>query len=235
MIRTKKFIFGKKWSCTLTRQSIDNQNEWKEFWVKNTNVPSFYKYNITICDDPKFIWFRNAKVCTRTILESFTNLGLKLVAEQANGIYYPPEVYKDYYKFAFVRNPWDRLVSGWKNKIDVDKVYCKLNLDPFPHAQLRNFEQFVDYSCELDLNTCDKHFRLQSRLIDLNEVDFIGRFENFDDDFNQVLDTLKLFKTPIPHVNKSNRKPYHQYYSEQTKLKVKKIYQRDIQLFGYNF
>ena len=80
------------------------------------------------------------------------------------------------------------------------------------------------------------HFQIQANLIDLNEVHFIGRMENFEDDLKKVLHILNLPIVSIPTKNKTKiRKDYREYYNENLKMKVADLYQKDIQLFGYSF
>ncbi len=232
MIKTKK-AKNQEWGSKLTRESKALQNEWKQFWATNESIPSYYKYNLTICDAPKFIWFRNAKVGTRSTLDAFNIAGVELIAEEARKCYYSPQKYKDYFKFAFVRNPWDRLVSGWSDKVVNMNA---LNFDPQALSEMQQFENFVAYCTGLDLVTCNIHFRHQCRLIDLNEVNYIGRLEHFNEDLTKIFRILQLPEIQIPVMNKSIRDPsYHSYYTDDTRRMVSEMYRKDIQLFGYTF
>lgn len=232
MIKTKESK-NKKWGSKLTTESRVLQNEWKQFWVTNECVPSSYKYNLTICDAPKFIWFRNAKVGTRSTFKAFNDAGVQLIAEEPYDCYYSPQKHKDYFKFAFVRNPWDRFVSGWISKV---VKMNHLNFDPQTLAEMQQFDCFADYCSELDLDKCDIHFRRQCRLIDLNEVNFIGRMEHFDEDLKEIFRILELPEVQIPVKNKSRRdSDYRSYYTDDTRGMVSEMYRKDIQVFGYAF
>jgi len=71
-------------------------------------------FNITQSDSYKYVWFRTAKCGTRSILqflENNTDVDLSKYEVQFDNSW------KDYFKFAIVRNPWYRLVSCWKNKV----------------------------------------------------------------------------------------------------------------------
>ncbi|MGD9799699.1 MAG: sulfotransferase family 2 domain-containing protein, partial [Parvularculaceae bacterium] len=74
-------------------------------------LPSQRRYNLTISSERKFIWFRVAIVGTRTILHALKNANAPLDAREESHLYLFPNLQRDYFKFAFVRNPWDRLVS----------------------------------------------------------------------------------------------------------------------------
>lgn len=232
MIKTNNISTNKE-NGKLTPASKENQNKWAGFWSASNSVPSPYRYNLSICDKPKFIWYRNAKVGTRSTFSVFEDVGLEFVAGSPFNCHYPPQVYKDYFKFAFVRNPWDRFVSGWLNKVIRTN---SLGIAPNLHKELKEFDRFVAYCSEFDLDTWNSHFRKQSRLIDLNEVNFIGRLENFNDDLRQIFKILNLPLDQIPNMNRTpNRDNYRSYYTENSKRLIEKMYQKDIQLFGYTF
>ena len=66
-------------------------------------------------------------------------------------------------------------------------------------------------------------------------MDFIGRFENLDNDFMYVASKLGINRK-LKKTNKSIRnKNYKSYYSRETKEIVNKVYQKDICLFKYTF
>jgi len=131
----------------------------------------------------------------------------------------------DYFKFAFVRNPWDRAVSHYFYKKDD-------MFDGMPYSTKNMpFEEYVsnwDHRLQLDWIT-DHNGNVA--------MDFIGRFENFEHDTNEVLDRIGLGKHKIPHLNKSSRprKPYWEHYTDKTKDIVAKVFKKDIKYFGYEF
>jgi hypothetical protein len=174
-----------------------------------------------------------AKVGTRTILNHFIESKTPLDVEHANWIHYPVNLYSRYFKFAFVRNPWDRLASCWRNRV-VDKNGFKFNDSEY--EKMKNFENFVSYVSKLNIDKCDRHLRAQSVLVDLNRIDYLGRMETFDDDANYVFQRLGLPEKEIVRKNvTSGKTDYRQYYSEPLAEKVAHIYQKDIKIFGYEF
>ncbi|MEK8017306.1 MAG: sulfotransferase family 2 domain-containing protein, partial [Candidatus Parabeggiatoa sp.] len=136
-------------------------------------IPSDHLYNITTSKEKRFLWFRVAKVCTRTIVGHLDNHNIPLEAAHPHRVFYSPKYYQNYFRFAFVRNPWDRLVSCWLSKaIHLNRKGGR-NRDIFAFygkspEELQKFEDFIDFISTLDLETSDAHFRLQCRLIDLN-------------------------------------------------------------------
>lgn len=198
-----------------------------------SKMPSNKAYNLTISHEKKFIWFRVAKVGTRTIFHHFKENDIPLDVSRSSDLHYPVNHYKDYFKFAFVRNPWERLVSCWKDKVVKNNMY---KFDELEYERLQKFENFVDYVTTIDVDTCDRHLRTQSSLIDLNHIDFIGRMETFDADLNEVLGTLGLTITDAAPRNVSpNKQPYQDFYNWSLVDRVARIYRRDVQIFGYHF
>lgn len=127
------------------------------------------------------------------------------------------EYWHEYFKFSFVRNPWDWLASLWhkgcRRRRGVSFPQWLLNPTLAPHEK-------------------QNVFNLKN---ELSEMNFIGRFENLQQDFNFVCHTINRAPTQLPHKKSSNRKHYSQYYNEKTCEIVAKMHAKDIDFFGYKF
>ena len=66
-------------------------------------------------------------------------------------------------------------------------------------------------------------------------MDFIGRYESLETDFEQICARIGLGRIELPHLNKSTNKNYKDYYNERTKRIVEEWSKRDIETFGYEF
>lgn len=222
-----------EYSSELSQPSQRYQDVSRRLNERFTAFPSMAQYNLTLCHQKRFIWFRVAKVCTRTVLATLDSAGVVLDAVHPFNCHYPERLFADYFKFAFVRNPWDRLVSCWKNKI-FDSNYFDLSDEK--RRQLGDFSEFVSFVEQRDLSLGDPHLRLQSKLIDLNNLDFLGRFERFDEDFTLVMRKIGLDGVTASVRNRSNpRMPYRSVYDDDLKARVGLLYRRDIDFFGYDF
>jgi len=151
--------------------------------------------------------------------------------------------FMDYYKFTFVRNPFDRLVSCYENKLHSDKAYVGTSIkdliyDKYLMGYLSKDMGFVRFArrvCRIPDCMADRHFLSQSfgmydkkgRLL----PDFVGKFENFADDFEVVREKFDL--APLPHYNKTSKGNWMDYYDLPTAKLVYRRYKKDIEEFGY--
>lgn len=143
-----------------------------------------------------------------------------LLASEYVGLgYVAQRDFDSYFKFSFVRNPWDRLVSAFH----------------FINGFGLPFNEFVKTIDTRNRLLCPQYqFLLDAR--DNHLVDFIGRFENIKKDFQYVCEKIGISKQKLPRRNVSvGRRAYHHYYDDETRELVAKIYRRDIDLFEYRF
>jgi chondroitin 4-sulfotransferase 11 len=155
------------------------------------------------------------------------------------------QVWDSCFKFAFVRNPWDRLVSWW-SLIDNARAYIDPANPPnkffgYVLARAGSFGEFIA-RCTDEIVDSDgrKHiFRNQiDYLVDDEDsviVDFIGRFERLQEDFDEVSRRLGRAPAELPRLNASEHAAYIDYYTSATAETIGKLYARDIEAFGYRF
>lgn len=154
--------------------------------------------------------------------------------------------YDNYFSFAFVRNPWERLVSEYLHK----KIDKKMSLKDFV---LKGWPEADSFSDKYRHVIPQAEFLYDGAGNQL--VDFIGRFENLQQDFDNVCHVLNLPDSRLPHknssysfrrlwtrrlrhlfrLNKRVKKHYSEYYDDELKSIVADIYAKDIALFGYEF
>jgi hypothetical protein len=145
----------------------------------------------------------------------------------------PPEIFESFFKFAFVRNPWDLMVS----------MYHFILRDPAVprHEQVKaagSFEGFVDW-VRATADPFPKGItKLQSEMLTDEQgrllVDYIGHYEQLEEDFADVARRVGIADR-LPHLNRSQHKDYRSYYSDRTRELVGECFKTDIDLFGYTF
>ena len=146
--------------------------------------------------------------------------------------------YLDFFTFSFVRNPYDRLYSSYKflqtgGMNEHDKVAFQKYLSKFS-----DFEDFVLNGLNNEIIYEIIHFVPQSEFICNKNgeilVDFVGRFENLNDDLNSISRKIKK-ELALEHHNKNFKKDYKKIYNQEMKTKVYEVYKKDFVLFNYNF
>ena len=141
---------------------------------------------------------------------------------------YPTE-WKTYFKFTFVRNPWDLRVSYYFYNKTQGTFRGK-------HARNKSFSEYVKfYSAKSKKKTLIAKPQMYFLGGNVNNVDFIGRFENLQEDFDIVCDKIGIPKQKLPHKNKSQHKHYTEYYDDETREIVAEYYAKDIEYFNYKF
>lgn len=138
-----------------------------------------------------------------------------------------------YFKFCFVRNPWSRFLSFYREfKKPSHHSWSK------PILKYNSFESFC-----LDFNNCelknDIHFLPQFNQITVLDksisMDFIGRFETISEDFEKIMNQCNLKTILDIHERNTKSSNYRHMYSEETKKIISEFYKVDVENFGYEF
>ena len=134
------------------------------------------------------------------------------------------------FKFAVVRNPWDKAVSQY--------VYMKQRRDLRRRIGINRFSSFKTYLSRLHRFDHVQWMPQWRFLLDENGemlMDFIGRFEDFEADVRNALAQVNIPCNTLPHEKKGKRDHYARYYDQESREMVAHIYAKDIELFGYSF
>ncbi|MBP0019215.1 MAG: sulfotransferase family 2 domain-containing protein [Cyanobacteria bacterium SBLK] len=137
------------------------------------------------------------------------------------------------FSFAIVRNPWDKVVSHYHYRVKTKqtnfgenaiefKEWVKLsygNKDPFYYDKPRMFMPQVNWISDREGKVA---------------VNFIGRFESLNDDFQEICKNIGK-KATLPHLKSSKHAHYKDYYDEETMKIIERCFQKDIELFEYKF
>lgn len=137
-----------------------------------------------------------------------------------------PEVFDDYFTFAFVRNPWDLQVSLYHYAVKEPWNYHHKEI-----VALGSFDAYVEWRL--------KQGQRQQNSFVVDEdgkriVDFVGKMENIDADFQEICKRIGV-EAQLPHINKSAHKPYQDYYTDATRDAIGELCREDIETFGYTF
>jgi len=167
-------------------------------------------------------------------------------SEYVSDGYLPMEEFRNYFKFSFVRNPWSRILSEYRYR---------------NYFQHRSFRDFVlnklpkpgwDDQYRHVMPQYDMLYDSEGNLL----VDFVGRFESLQQDFDHVCERLDIADSRLPHRNKSDKKSRDlrrkirnilfmngenklqgmtNFYDDETRGAVAHYYRKDIEAFGYSW
>jgi len=163
-----------------------------------------------------------------------------LLASQAKKIYQP--YWDRYFKFSFVRNPWDRMVSC----LGAYEGYFKIAHDSF--FDIGGYKQEFGYPVTIEndyrfskrsdvLREKHQEYCVYLNILD-EEMDFIGKFESLGKDIQYIKKKLKIemdFPLKVKAGASKRSKNYQEYYNEQSKKDVEDLFRKDIKKFGYQF
>ena len=138
----------------------------------------------------------------------------------------PPEQFDSFFKFVFVRNPFDRFIS-----------YCafmtreKGEFRAEPHRVMSHFVRNPPWHHVLFV---PQHIFVAGANGELL-TDFIGRAETMQQSFDEIASALELPTAQLDTVNASHRRDYRDYYTQPLIDAVTRIYASDLQMFDYGF
>ena len=197
-----------------------------------------YKH-VLIAHQKKFIFVqtpRTASTSIYSILREFDQSKkqsfIHMTAEEAKEMY--PSEWRTYFKFCFVRNPWDRAYSYYSYR--KGKAYGT-------EAHKRSFNQWLNLRhVRLDGETNKSNFEL-ARLPQFEflqtggclEFDFIGRYERLELDFEYLCKRLNIEYRLLKKKNSSSHDDYKRCYDLESKRRVANLYKKDIECFKYDF
>ena len=155
------------------------------------------------------------------------------------------DAFDRYFKFGFVRNPWDRLLSAFSQLRASPKKTRPLESALWSRANLARYGDFEEFVLSLrepavrERIMSHGHFRTQFAWLSLprsNRVamDFVGRFENVGSDFGTIANRLSLDEA-LPVISASSHLPYREAYTPAMRDIAADLYRADIDAFNYEF
>ncbi len=209
-----------------------------------------------LCHDPKFIFIHNPKTAGSSIRQklievfSIENIcgheqwheDIKCEIEGMKKHSTAPTIkkhflkkwnWKDYYKFGFVRNPFDACISSyfyWQRRIeqnDTIRIKAKNRAKKIATWTLK------EYIYRYGATQSNFFFSQSNKLL----VDFIGKYENLQEDFNKIMSkiTSKNQDYTLRHINKNKHKHYTNYFDKEDVKMFSERFAKDLELFNYKF
>lgn len=130
----------------------------------------------------------------------------------------------NFFTFSVVRNPWDRFISGWQ--------YCDGTRDRSLRDVLQYLPQFEHDYVHITRLQRDILFNHTGYLM----LDKLMRFENLQEDFDEVCDRIGKARMTLPRLNQGKRRSYQEYFNDPIDRDLfEKHFYQDIDTFDYRF
>src|SRR5207237_5999929 len=141
------------------------------------------------------------------------------------------------FKFTFIRNPLDLMVSSYHWWLTYAEIFPALHKDIARVREMGTFSVFIRSEFGRFMLNEHRGGDLTEWISDGEEiiVDFVGRYENLDEDWSKVCRALQVPALPLGRENQVARQDYRGFYDDESRELVANRFARTIELFGYRF
>ena len=137
------------------------------------------------------------------------------------------DVWNDYFKFGFVRNPFDRFVSTcfFLNRSDPNFAQVAV---PFMKDRLQRhrFQQRILVKPQYQ-QLCWSGGDVA--------LDYIGRYESLQQSYDEICARIGIPGNELGVKNTSKHKTFDSYYDDDLRSSVAEFYAEDLRIFDYEF
>jgi len=165
-----------------------------------------------------YIFVENPKTASKSVREVLLAAGGVEHGHQHFSIREFDSLQKKRLRAVVVRNPFDRLVSGWhyatKGEGDFNAWVMGLDWVVAPGIDFKRTSQ-LHWTCQCN---------------------FVMRFEELQSGVSKLSERIGIEKQELPHLHKSqDRKAYQEYYNEKAKAAVSDRFAMDLLKLDYRF
>ena len=195
------------------------------------------KPNVFVVESHKLVMLGIPKVAQTSIKRAFLGPEVENVHDKRHFQYLDYKEVKafenrGYISATFVRNPYDRFLSFWKQKIRVENKFTRSNANPFKAGM--TFPETVNVVCNIQDDHSDIHFKSQLAQVEIDGLlpIFLGKLECVDKDWEEL---DKYLEEPLPILPFENRTPdYRSEWDDNLRDKIYTRFQRDFRILGYD-
>jgi hypothetical protein len=141
------------------------------------------------------------------------------------------------FKFSFVRNPWDLMVSSYHWWLTNARTFPSLAEHVSRISEMGSFSNFIKSEYGLEMINEQRGRDLLDWISDDNKViiDFVGRFETLDKDWKEICKVLEIAPIALTRENQIPRVNYRSFYDKTSRALVANRFSKSIELFGFEF
>jgi hypothetical protein len=144
-------------------------------------------------------------------------------------------LYESLFKFATIRNPWDRMISLYfsphRGVSEWDRARFLELVSRVP--TLRHYVSEMSFGEKLREKIGLQSRNPRKRLDE--DLDVLLRFEHLSEDFGKVCERLGIPVVPLPKRNASVREHYSKYYDDELRMMVEDKFREEIEIGNYSF
>jgi len=192
---------------------------------------------VVIKKEPNLIFIHIPKCAGVSIERFFGWNGLRHETLRKYSSEYSYNELEQFFKFTFIRNPWDRMVSWYFHHHG--ELYEPKNEQGFYNWVKKGMPnhwegKVVDGEKWLNQDPLSiLGFLHNKENISLN---YIGRLETINKDMEYICKKNNIeYREPIKKLNSSKRGSYKEYYNSETVKIIEKRFEQDLNLFPYDF
>ena len=178
----------------------------------------------------QYVWFETPKCASSSLKSMLPDATLSVLPSRFRHR-------SDYVRFGVVRNPWAKMVSNYSMFVRKEDTFRNGQIEKLFGISREglSFERFLELAEQIpNHHWAECHDFFPKREDGVVDLDAVVRFENFSREIQEVGDRLGV-DFDIEHENRTDHRPYREYYTPATREQVHRMFRRDIKLFGYRF
>ncbi|WP_375577893.1 sulfotransferase family 2 domain-containing protein [Marivirga tractuosa] len=190
------------------------------------------EFPTNVLNSKEIIFIHNPKAAGNSLIKL---LGIELkegesTSHQTPSFLVNKRTWESYFSVLVVRHPIDRLISSYN--YHTKESYQGHFLQKYPELHQFSFEKYFEVFSK-EPYAIRPQIDYSNHIMSSKRVDFVLKFENLENDVEQLCSKLDISNVSVPHLNQSKRKEIDYFKDESFKQKVINFYKKDFEYFDY--